>query len=169
MKENMVESFVSPKIEVKSGALDGVGSFAISDIKQGEIVFIKGGYIVRREEIFTSKVINSYLPLYGEYFIAATTPEEEPSIKLYVNHSCNPNCGIRGGNIIFVAMRDIKPGEELTFDYATVDDEDYSFECSCGADNCRKIVTGRDWKRKDLQEKYGNYFAIYLLDKINSQ
>lgn len=171
MKESEInkpkmESFVSPKIEIREGALDGIGSFANSDIKKGEIVFIKGGHIVTREELFTSEIINSYLPLGDDYFVGATSPEEEPSIKLYVNHSCNPNCGIRG-EITFVSMRDIKRGEELTFDYAMVDDENYSFECACGTDNCRKIVTGKDWKILELQKRYKNHFARYLLDKIN--
>ena len=71
------------------------------------------------------------------------------------------------GDIVFIAMRDIKKDDELTVDYAFIDNEDYSFKCTCGSDNCRKIVTGYDWKIKELQDKYYDYFAQYLKDKID--
>ena len=59
--------------------------------------------------------------------------------------------------------------EELTVDYAFIDNEDYSFKCTCGSTNCRGTITGFDWKRKELQEKYYDYFAQYLKDKINEE
>lgn len=85
---------------------------------------------------------------------------------MFLNHSCSPNVGVRG-EITFVAMRDIKVGEELTIDYAMIENEDYpEMKCNCGARNCRKVITGKDWKRKDLQKKYGKYFSAFLLEKI---
>ena len=71
------------------------------------------------------------------------------------------------GEITFVAIRDIQPGEELTVDYAFIDNEDYSFECQCGSVKCRHIVTGFDWKIKQLQDEYYPYFAQYIKDKID--
>ena len=59
--------------------------------------------------------------------------------------------------------------EELTIDYALIDNEDYSFKCTCGSTNCRGTITGFDWKIKELQEKYYDYFAQYLKDKINEE
>lgn len=171
MKKNEykgVKSFISPKVEIKNGAVDGFGSFAISDIKKGEIVFIKGGHIVCRDQLFTASVINSYMPLNDEFFIGAVTLEEESFVKIFVNHSCEPNCGVRG-EITFVSMRDIVKGEELTIDYAMVDNENYSFQCTCGLPSCRGVITGKDWMIPKLQTKYNNYFARYLTDKINNQ
>ena len=52
-----------------------------------------------------------------------------------------------------------KKDEELTVDYAFIDNEEYSFECACGSSNCRGTITGYDWKIKQLQEKYYDYFA----------
>ena len=100
-----------------------------------------------------------------KYANHSLTPEEEEDIKLYNNHSCDPNCGMRG-EITFVALRNIKVDEELTIDYAFIDNEDYSFVCHCGSSNCRKKVTGFDWKNEDLQKKYYPYFAEYLKEKI---
>lgn len=51
---------------------------------------------------------------------------------IFSNHSCEPNIGVQG-QIIFVAMRDIAAGEELTHDWATTDDDNYEMRCHCGA------------------------------------
>ncbi len=164
----MISSRLSPKVEIREKSLNGKGIFAKEDIKKDEIVFIKGGHILTRNEIFSSGIINSYFPISDEYFLGATNKDEEDAIKLYQNHSCNPNVGLHG-EITFVAMRDIKKGEELTVDHAFIDNEDYSFKCTCGSDNCRGIITGFDWKIKELQDKYYGYFAQYLKDKIDKE
>lgn len=161
-----VKSYVSPKIEIGESDIHGFGMFAQSEIKKGEIVYVKGGHIVKREDLFTSRYINSYLPISDGLFIGAKSEDEEETIKLYNNHSCEPNCGLRG-EITFVAMRDIKPGEEVTCDYAMIDNEDYEFECYCKTPSCRKKISGYDWMIKELQLKYSGYFARYLADKIS--
>lgn len=161
-----MKSIISRKVEVRISEINKRGMFAKEDIKKGEIVYIKGGHILTRTELFSSSVINSYLPISDNYVIGAISSEEEPYVKLYNNHSCNPNCGMHG-EITFVAIKDIKAGEELTIDYAFIDNEDYSFECHCGSLTCRHIITGFDWKIKALQEKYYPYFAQYLKDKID--
>jgi uncharacterized protein len=70
------------------------------------------------------------------------------------------------GNVVLIAMRDIEPGEELTTDYALFDDSDAVMECHCGRPNCRGSVNGRDWKRRELQDRYRGYFSAYLAAKI---
>lgn len=92
----MIKSVLSPKVEVRINSLNGKGIFAKENIKKGEIVFIKGGHILTRDKIFSSGVINSYFPLNDIYFLGATNKEEEEYIKLYQNHSCNPNVGLNG-------------------------------------------------------------------------
>ena len=163
-----MKSVLNPKVEVRGSSIDKKGMFAKELIHAGEIVYIKGGYILSRDELFSSGVINSYLPISDDYFLGAVSTEDEEYIKLYNNHSCDPNCGMHG-EISFVAIRDIQSGEELTVDYAFIDNEDYSFECHCGSIKCRHIVTGFDWKIKRLQEEYYPYFAQYLKDKIDKQ
>jgi hypothetical protein len=96
-----------------------------------------------------------------------TEEEREPSM-LYLNHSCNPNVGMRG-EVTFVATRNIRAGEELTHDWAMTDYDDYSVECTCGAPDCRKTLTGKDWQRLDLQKRYAGYFSAYLARKIGLQ
>lgn len=68
---------------------------------------------------------------------------------------------------MLIAMRDIEPGEELTFDYAMCDASDYDeFNCLCGMPTCRGIVTGADWRDPVLQAKYMGYHSPYLLKRI---
>ena len=71
-----------------------------------------------------------------DLFIGPVAEAEREGAMMHLNHSCNPNVGVRG-EITFIAMRDIEAGEELTFDYAMTDNEDYEMHCNCGTQNCR--------------------------------
>ncbi len=94
--------------------------------------------------------------------------EEFESSMVFYNHSCEPNSGF-GGNIVCVAMRDIKAGEELTIDYCMERTEpDYRMDCNCRNPNCRNTITGNDWKNPELQAKYSGYFQWYIEQKIKS-
>jgi len=161
-------SYRSPKTVVKESPIEGRGLFARASIKKGEIVAIKGGYIFdqrTRQEI--EKTLGpAEIPIAEDFFIGPLHPEEREGGMLFTNHSCDPTLGIQG-QIVFVALRDVEAGEELTHDWATTDDDTYEMNCHCGAQNCRGIVTGQDWRRKDLQEKYRGYMAWYLQRKID--
>jgi hypothetical protein len=161
-------SYLSPKTEVRESKIHGRGLFATADIAKVEIVAVKGGRIVDRKTL-REKI----RPLLGpveiqieeNLFIAPVTDGERELSMLYSNHSCDANLGMRG-EITFVAMRDIRAGEELTHDWATTDDDDYTVECKCGGPKCRKILTGKDWQRPELQKRYASYFSAYLARKI---
>ena len=161
-------SYRSPKTEVRESKIHGRGLFAIADIAKNEIVVVKGGHIVDgkslREKI-TPVLGPVEIQIDDDLFIAPVTEEERELSMLYSNHSCDANLGVRG-EITFAAMRDISAGEELTHDWAMTDNDDYSIECNCGAPNCRQILTGKDWQRPDLQERYAGYFSAYLARKI---
>jgi uncharacterized protein len=161
-------SYRSPKTEVRESKIHGLGLFATADIAKDEIVAVKAGHIVDRKtlrEKITARLGPVEIQINDDLFIAPVAEEEREGSMLYSNHSCDANLGIRG-EITFVAMRDIGAGEELTHDWATTDDDDYSVECKCGAPNCRKILTGKDWQRPELQKRYAGYFSAYLAKKI---
>ena len=164
-------SYRSPKTEVRESKIHGRGLFATVAIAKDEIVAVKGGHIIDRKtlrERITPRLGPVEIQIGEDLFIAPVTDEERELSMLYSNHSCDPNLGIRG-EIKFVAMRDIRAGEELTHDWAMTDDDDYSVECKCGAANCRKILTGKDWQRPELQKRYAGYFSAYLADRIARQ
>lgn len=60
-----------------------------------------------------------------------------------INHSCRPNTGLsfRDDGIFLVALADIRPGEEIAWDYSTtVADPAWRMPCACGAPDCRKVI-----------------------------
>jgi SET domain-containing protein len=161
-------SYLSPKTALRESKIHGRGLFAMADIAKDEVVAVKGGHIVNREVLrrkITPRLGPVEIQIGDDLFIAPVTDEEREGSMLYSNHSCDANLGLRG-EITFVAMRDIRAGEELTHDWCTTDDDNYSVECNCGAPNCRKILTGKDWQHPDLQTRYAGYFSPYLARKI---
>jgi hypothetical protein len=160
-------SYISPRASVKESAIHGQGLFAVEQIAKGEIVCVKGGYI------FDRRTLNSMpewfqaaeIQIGPDLFIGPVNEHERRGSMIFSNHSCAPNIGVQG-QIVFVAMRDIAAGEELTHDWATTDDDDYEMECKCGAATCRGIVTGKDWQRPELQKKYQDHMSYYLAEKI---
>jgi uncharacterized protein len=164
-------SYRSPKTVIRESKIHGRGLFAVADIAKDEIVAVKGGHIIDRKtlrEKITPRLGPVEIQIDEDLFIAPVTDEEREVSMLYSNHSCDPNLGMRG-EIIFVAMCNIRIGEELTHDWAMTDDDEYSVDCKCGAPNCRKILTGKDWQRADLQKRYAGYFSAHLADKIARQ
>ena len=85
-----------------------------------------------------------------------------------VARSCAPNAGL-AGQLTLVAMRDIRRGEQICYDYAMTDASQYDeFLCQCGAPECRGRITGRDWSLPHLWESYGGHFSPYILRRIAS-
>lgn len=106
-------------------------------------------------------------------------PEEYTSVRTadisnYMNHSCEPTCLFvqpgDGYNGVMIAARDLVPGDELTFDYATSEDCDLagSWKCSCGTSSCRGTVTPDDWARAELQARYAGHFLPHIAARIDA-
>lgn len=161
----MALSYLNPKCEAREHAEGGCGVFARKSISQGELISLWGGTIVHRDQLdpemprFTQRVLQIDEELY-----ILTAEEKEPNDCF--NHSCNPNLGF-SGQIGLVALHDIQAGEEMCFDYAMSDGEPYDeFDCFCGSEECRKKITGNDWKLHSLWGKYDGYFSPYLAKRI---
>ncbi len=58
---------------------------------------------------------------------------------MFINHSCDANCETeeKKGRVWITAIRDIAPGEEVTYDYCLYDGGDDEAACNCGAEKCR--------------------------------
>jgi len=160
-------TYLSPKTEPRQSPIHGTGLFAKEAIAAGEIVAIKGGRILTRQRwvAVEPELGSAEIQISDDFFIAPERAEEREGSMLYTNHSCEPNIALQG-QIVFVAMRDIEAGEELTHDWATTDDGDYAMECRCGAKTCRETITGKDWMKPKLQEKYQGWFCWFLQRKI---
>jgi len=160
----IISTYISPKAEKgRPSGISGRGLVAVEPIAQDEVVAIKGGHIVDTATLkrLPERLQNSDVQIADGFHLAALEEAEYEPVMLFINHSCEPNVGF-AGNIVLVAMRDIAAGEELTTDYALFDDHDESMKCGCGTPSCRGLIDGQDWRRPDLQRKYGPYFSTYL-------
>ncbi len=166
-----IESYKSPKTEVRKSPIHGRGIFAKEKIKKDEIIAIKNGHIISMNEFnsLPKRCQEMSLQIEDNFFMGPKKIEEVEDNAIFMNHSCEPNAGFRG-QIIFVAMRDIESDEELTLDYAMYSTEIEKFfdlECNCGNPNCRHKLKNDDWKSNELHKKYGNYFSEFILKKIH--
>ena len=158
-------NWLTPKAEARPAGGKGWGSFAVTPISKGDTVAAFGGWIVTRDVLSTMSADRQGRSIQVDedlYLVSSDIPEPGDML----NHSCEPNCGLLGSSLL-VAMRDIEPGEELSFDYAMCDASDYDeFRCLCGEATCRQVVTGSDWRDPVLQARYANYFSPYLMKRI---
>lgn len=143
----------------------GKAMFANQDFQKGEVLVIFGGRAVTRETLNSiSETLGRHaLQIGKELFLLEHAFEDGECF----NHSCDPNLGVQG-QITLVAMRDIKQGEEVCFDYSMVDMSDADeFVCRCGSRLCRGRVTGEDWRLPDLQKRYKGFFGAHVQRAID--
>ncbi len=132
------------QVRVSPSSISGRGAFALRRITRGQRVMqmsgkrVRGKDFIRLYEAGKMRWDDPFEIGKDRYIVLGRVP-------LAINHSCNPNCGIRGVNALY-ALRDIKAGEEITYDYATVVGKEEEGEapwymrCKCRAKNCRKRI-----------------------------
>lgn len=162
-------TYFSPKTEKRPSSVHGRGLFAKESIAKGEIVVVKGGYVMTESQRSNlgQELEDAEIQIADNLFIGPATPQERECGMMHLNHSCDPNLGLQG-QIVFVALKNIEEDEELTFDFAMTDNEDYEMKWNCGSGCCRGIVTGRDWMMENLQKKYDGYFSWFIQRKIDA-
>lgn len=164
-----VASYLSPKTFIKSSGIAGRALHAAAPIALGEVVSVKGGHLIDRAPLERHKAMVNHadMQITDGLFLAPLTAEEFEPVMMFLNHSCEPTVGVQG-QIVFVALRDVAAGEELTIDYGTIDHNAEPMACRCGTVSCRGTITGEDWRRPDLQRQYGDHFAWHLLRRIRA-
>ncbi len=158
-------SYLSPKLRALDVQKKGrYGIFAVKPIAAGELIVAWGGTVFEGGAFrqLSTELMSLSVQIEDDLFL---TPDRlGPGDR--VNHSCEPNAGVRGYSML-VAMQDIQADEEVCYDYAMTDGSPYDeFTCACGAPTCRHQVTGQDWKQPELQQKYAGYFSLYLQCRI---
>jgi len=156
-----------PKLwELRESSIHNKGMFAAADIETGDrIIRYIGEKITKKES--TRRAIEweekarkkgeglvYIFDLNKRYDLDGNVPNNPAK---YVNHSCDPNCEAVNydGEIWIVAMRDIKAGEELGFDYGYDIQHFMDHPCRCGAKGCVGYIVSRDYwpKLKKLLKK----------------
>jgi SET domain-containing protein len=132
---------LAPGLAVAKSHIDGKGCFATRFFPKGRKIAEYAGELISRREVArrvrTSRkhricALNYYWSIDGARGGNGTH---------YINHSCEPNSYMRitRGHLLFMALRDIQPGEEITCDYISTHHPD-DYRCRCQAPNCRGTI-----------------------------
>ena len=141
MSAKVKKAEAAPGIRVGRSKIDGRGCFAARRFRKWEkIAELTGERVSRVEAAHRMKgkrrlhicAIDSYWGIDGS---------RGGNGSQFVNHSCRPNSFVRilRGHVIFFALRDIEPGEEITLDYVESYHPD-SYRCRCGTRDCRGTI-----------------------------
>ena len=145
------DPLVSSAVKVGKTRKKGRGLYADRNIQPGEFVFSFFGSSIKQRR--------------GEYSVQIgpgthLEPEEPTNL---INHSCEPNCGIKGRTNV-QSMREIRKGEELTIDYAMVEDNLWGgIACLCGTSFCRGNISGFDRLPSSFRKRYKGFISEYLV------
>jgi hypothetical protein len=147
----------------------GKGVFAARPFLRGTLLALYGGIIVSGADLEKLSAEERLYTLQVDDDLHQITPLDHISGADYINHSCEPNAGLTGTTGL-VALRAIRIGEEICFDYAMSDSNIYlDFACHCGKPKCRKFVRPEDWRRPELQRRYRTAFSPYLRRRIAAE
>ncbi len=140
---------MSRKIQARSSAVHGRGVFAVKPIKKGERVIEYKGELISWNEALDRHPHDPKQPNHTFYFhiddLCVIDGRVKGNSAKWINHSCEPNCESDPDDdrIYIKALRNIKAGEELNYDYGLTIDERYTprlkkeFACYCGSKLCR--------------------------------
>ena len=140
------------RIQVRRSGVHGKGVFALRDIAKGETLIEYVGEIITWKQADKRQSSDPDDPNHTFFFSIGDgkrviDANVGGNAARWINHSCNPNCEADEDDdtqrVFIKALRNIKAGEELNYDYGLVIDEPYTrklkaeYECRCGAKKCR--------------------------------
>jgi len=134
---------LDPKLIIKDTARYGMGAYAGENIKKGQVIKVLSGEIVSFEECIR-RIRQRKEAQTDSLQIELEKDLDMDELSRTFNHNCNPNAGLRKISELF-ALRNIKKGEEITYDYSVtvgpnIDFLLWNMKCECGSDNCRKVL-----------------------------
>jgi uncharacterized protein len=156
----------TPLFEVRHSRVHGYGVFALRRIRKGTNIIEYLGERVSHE--LADARYEDKDPLDGHTFLFTVDAKTvidagvDGNEARFVNHGCDPNCQTvqTDARIFIEAIRTIRPGEELAYDYRIQRDPDDPanvdavFRCLCGAKNCRgSMLVARPKKRAKQRPK----------------
>jgi SET domain-containing protein len=140
------------RVQVRRSGVHGKGVFALKDIAEGETLYEYVGEVISWDEAQERHPHDPSDPNHTFYFHVNEDRVIDAlhggNSSRWINHSCNPNCEADEENdrIYIKALRNIKAGEELNYDYGLIIDEPYTpklkaeYPCWCGSPHCRQTL-----------------------------
>ncbi|OGM15356.1 hypothetical protein A2V56_03235 [Candidatus Woesebacteria bacterium RBG_19FT_COMBO_42_9] len=156
------------RVTVKVSKIQGKGVYALENIKKGEIVLeINDSHAVKDPSKLTKYQHEYECDYLADGKIVLMQPPER-----HINHSCDSSTYVKtieGKRKVF-AMKDIKKGDEITYDYSINGYNDGTFDCHCGSKNCRGVYQGNFFKLpKDLQIRYLPYLDNWFVKEHENE
>lgn len=147
----------NPKVSVRRTKKYGRGVFAKAPIRKGEVIAAFDGNTYDDDfEPWTEDLYNHAIQ-YGK-----TDWRDSKGIARLINHSCDPNCGIKDLFKV-VAMRPIEAGEQITWDYEMTEKNlHWKMKCRCGSPLCRKVIGNYANMPRAIRKKYAGYISEWL-------
>jgi len=146
--------------EVRPSTIHGTGVFARAAIPaETEVLEYVGERLTKEESLSRRQADNFFIFTVTDEFDIDGSVEWNPA--RFINHSCAPNCEAREGDerIWIIALRDIAPGEELSFNYG-YDLQDYEeHPCRCGDPQCLGFMVAEEYF-EDVRRKEGRRRGI---------
>lgn len=130
---------------VGASGIHGTGGFALTRIPaETHIVEYVGERVDKEASALRCEDGNPYIFTINEEWDIDGAVDWNPA--RFLNHSCNPNCEAQQDEdrIWIVALRDIEPGEELTFNYGYDLASWREYPCCCGAARCRGFIVAEE-------------------------
>jgi SET domain-containing protein len=160
------------KFIIKDTEKYGMGIFASENIKSGDVIHVLNGEMISFEEAIRRIRIGEEQQT-DSLQIDLELDMDLDELSRTFNHSCNPNAGLRKTSELF-AIRDIKKGEEITYDYSStigpnIEESLWKMKCECRSKNCRNIlgnVLSIPKPQLDLYKKAGALQA-YIKKELN--
>ncbi len=158
------------EVDVSESSIQGAGVVAPRIVKKGETVCMMRGEKIEFNEL-KKRYSSGKEKICNPLQIGEKTYVDLAAPYVFINHSCDPNCGIRKKGELF-ALKNIKKGEELTYDYSTSEwtyekfgkYRDWAMECNCNSKKCRGTVGQFPMLDSKLKKYY--YHAGALQDFI---
>ena len=153
----------SRRIQTRRSGVHGKGVFAVHDLAEGETLIEYIGEVITWKEALRRHPHDPTDPNHTFYFHMdekhVIDAKHGGNSSRWINHSCKPNCEAdeTDGRVFIKALRNIKAGEELFYDYGLIIDAKYTpkllaeYPCWCGAKSCRGTLLAP----KDKKEKSG--------------
>jgi SET domain-containing protein len=122
---------------VRQSVIHGTGAFARRDLAKGsQVIEYIGEKISKAESARRIDSDNEFIFTLDDEFDLDGKVDWNPA--RFINHSCDPNCEaeIDGHRVWIIALRDLKAGEELSFNYGYDLVDYHEHPCRCGANEC---------------------------------
>jgi len=133
---------------IRSSAIHAAGCYTTTAISKGERVAEYTGHRLTKDE---ADALYKHSPITYLFGLGdGSVVIDGHCTAMFINHSCDPNCESieEEGHVWITALRNVTPGEEITYDYCFYDSGEEEAPCNCGSAKCRGTMYSKEEIRR---------------------